>query len=157
MNVIMKRIKSIGIWAIVVFVFLLLGAGIYFINTPEYTLIKIKNSVKESGIEGLDPYLTENAKKTINDILKISENKLIQITIGMFNKGNNVSVLKSKAKEIQWKLKDILKSKNSAIVVLSFNYKEYISGTFEIGMVRENGSWKVDNIELPKFDEINLK
>lgn len=153
----MKRVKFISILVTVLAVCLIVGVGLYFLNTPEYTLIKIKNSVKESGIEGLDPYLTENAKKTINDVLKISENKLVQITIGMFNKDDNISVLKSKAKEIQWKLKDILKSKNTAIVVLSFNYKEHISGTFEIGMVREKGSWKVDNIEFPKFDEINLK
>ena len=50
---------------------------------------------------------------------------------------------------------DVLKSKENATVILSFNYEDKLIGTIEISMIREEGEWKIDSIEFPEFTEIN--
>ena len=50
---------------------------------------------------------------------------------------------------------DILKSKENAAVILSFNYEDKLIGTIEISMIRDEEKWKIDSIEFPEFTEVN--
>ncbi len=40
-------------------------------------------------------------------------------------------------------------------MILTFNYEDKLIGKIEISMIRENGEWKIDNIEYPQFTEVN--
>lgn len=131
------------------------GIGIYIINTPEYALKAMIDDVDTSGMDGLEPHLTGNAKETLDTVSSLTENKLFNTIMGFVNQNDYVSVLKSEIQEIQWGVKDVLKSKENATVILSFNYENKLIGTIEISMTKEDAEWKIDGIEFPEFAEIN--
>lgn len=131
------------------------GLSLYIVNTPEYALKSIIEDVNNSGIEGLNPHLTGRAKETLDTVSSVTESDLFSTIVGFVNQNNDTSVLKSEIQEIQWEVDDVLKSKENAAVILSFNYKDKLIGTIEISLIREEGEWKIDSIEFPEFDEIN--
>ena len=49
--------------------------------------------------------------------------------MGIINQNDYIGVLKSEIQEIQWEVDDVLKSKENAAVVLSFNYEDKLIGT----------------------------
>ncbi|MGN8945251.1 hypothetical protein ACTNEF_09140 [Bariatricus sp. HCP28S3_E4] len=151
----MKKVRWIIISIVVLIVISITCAGIYFVNTPDYALMKIMKDVKESGMEGLSAHLTSNAQETLDTVSGITDNKLFTMVMGLLNENDYADVLKSKLQETEWEIEDILKSSDKATVILSFNYDERLIGTIEGSMIKENGSWKIDGLKFPKFDEIN--
>ena len=131
------------------------GIGMYIVNTPEYKLKTMINDVNTSGMEGLEPHLTGNAKEVLNTVSSITSGNLFNTIMGFINQDDYVSVLKSEIQEVQWEIKNVLKSNENAAVILSFNYEDKLIGTIEISMIREDGDWKIDGIEFPEFEEIN--
>lgn len=131
------------------------GIGMYIVNTPEYKLKTMINDVNTSGMEGLEPHLTGNAKEVLNTVSSITSGNLFNTIMGFINQNDYVSVLKSEIQEVQWEIKNVLKSNENAAVILSFNYEDKLIGTIEISMIREDGDWKIDGIEFPEFEEIN--
>ena len=129
--------------------------GIYLVRTPEYALLKISKDVKDSGVDGLRPHLTQGARETLDTITSIAENKLVGALMGMIGDGGYVSVLKTELQQIQWGLNDIIKGDDKAEVILDFNYDERLVGTIAITMIRESEGWKISGLELPKFDRID--
>ena len=140
---------------IAVFAIIITCVGFYFVQTPEYALMKMYKDIKESGIDGLRPHLTEEAQETFDTVSAITDNKLVSSIIGLFDKNDYVSILKSEIKTVQWDVEDILKSSNNAAVILAFNYDDRLIGTIEVSVVRSEDGWKIDGLELPKFDKID--
>ena len=141
-------------------VILLLGVissvlGMYIVNTPEYALKTIMDDVNTSGMEGLEPHLTGEAKETIDAVSYITDSNIFNTIMGFIKQDDYVGVLKSEIQEIQWGVDDLLKSKESAAVILSFNYEDKLIGTIEISMIRDERKWKIDSIEFPEFTEVN--
>ncbi len=131
------------------------GFGFYIVSTPEYALKSIIEDVNDSGMEGLTPHLTGKAKETLDAISSVTESGLFNTIIGFINQNDYIGVLKSEIQEIQWEIDDVLKSKENAAVILSFNYEDKLIGTIEISMIRVDGEWKIDGIKFPKFTEVN--
>lgn len=131
------------------------GFGFYIVNTPEYALKSIIEDVNDSGMEGLNPHLTGKAKETLDMVASVTESDLFSKIMGFINQNDYIGVLKSEIQEIQWGVDDVLKSKENAAVILSFNYEDKLIGTIEISMIKEEGQWKIDGIEFPKFTEVN--
>lgn len=131
------------------------GFGLYIVNTPEYALKTIIEDINTSGIEGLEPHLTGKARKTLDTVSSVTESALFNTITGLINQDNYIGVLKSEIQEIQWEVADILKGKENAAVILSFNYENKLIGTIEISMIREKSGWKIDDIEFPEFTEIH--
>lgn len=131
------------------------GFGLYIVNTPEYALKSIIEDVNDSGMEGLNPHLTGKAKETLDMVASVTESDLFSKIVGFINQNDYIGVLKSEIQEIQWGVDDVLKSKENAAVILSFNYEDKLIGTIEISMIKEEGQWKIDGIEFPKFTEVN--
>lgn len=138
-----------------VFAIIITCIGFYFIQTPEYALMKICKDIKASGIDGLRPHLTEDAQKAVDTVSAITDNKLVSSIIGLFDKNDYISILKSEIQAVQWDVKDIMKSSDNAAVILAFNYDNRLIGTIEISMVHSTDGWKIDGLELPKLEEIN--
>ena len=126
--------------------------GIYFINTPEYALMKIVEDVDESGIDGLRPHLTNDAEEMVDTLSAIAENKLVSSIIEVFGKGDYADTLKSK---VQWNIEDVMKGHNNAAVILAFNYENRLTGTIQLSMIRDDSGWKIDGFQFPEFDKIN--
>ena len=129
--------------------------GMYIVNTPEYALKTMIDDVNTSGMAGLEPHLTGNAKETLDTVSSITSSDLFNTLMGFINQNDYVSVLKSEIQEVQWKVDDILKSNENAAVILSFNYEDKLIGTIEISMIRDVGEWKIDGIEFPEFTEVS--
>ena len=129
--------------------------GLYFIQTPEYALMEITKDIKESGIEGLRPHLTKEAQERFDAVSAITENKLVNSILGLFDKNDYTSILKSEIQNVQWDVEDIMKSSDNATVILAFDYDNRLIGTIDISMVHTEDGWKIDGLALPKFDKIN--
>ena len=152
----MKKVLYIVIPILVI----VLSVGIYFgisiINSPEYALMQIANDVEESGVDGLMPHLTEKAQETVSAITSITENKMVDSILAFLGKDDYTSILKSNLKDVEWSLDDVLEGTDRADVVLGFNYNEKLTGTIEINMIKEDGNWKINGINYPMFDKIDL-
>lgn len=131
------------------------GLGMYIVNTPEYALKTMIDDVNTSGMEGLEPHLTGKAKETIDAVSYVTDSNIFNTIMRFIDQNDYVGVLKSEIQEIQWEVDDILKSKENAAVILSFNYEDKLIGTIEISMIRDEGKWKIDSIEFPEFTEVN--
>ncbi len=151
----MKKTILIIVSIVALIAAILIGVGVYIVNTPEYALAEMLGDVNDSGMEGLYPHLTDKARETVDAISSVTENSILNSIIGYISQSEYISVLKSEMQEIQWNVNDILKSKENALVILSFNYKDKLVGTIELSMIREAGAWKIDGVKLPKFDKIS--
>ena len=151
----MKKALFITISIVALIAATIIGMGIYVTNTPEYALKKMIDDVNASGMDGLYPHLTGEARSTVDDVSSVTENNIFNTIVGFIGRSEYAGVLKSEIQEIKWEVDDVLKSKENAAVVLSFNYEDKLIGTIEISMIREEGEWKVDSIEFPEFVEVN--
>ena len=151
----MKKAFLITISIVALIAITIIGMGVYVTNTPEYALKEMVDDVNASGMDGLYPHLTGEARATIDAVSSVTENSFFNTIVGFISQSEYVGVLKSEIQEIQWEVDDVLKSKENAAVVLSFNQEDKLIGTIEISMIREEGEWKIDGLEFPEFDKIN--
>ena len=118
--------------------------------SPEYALNEAYADVKEEGMNGLKKHLTANALKTIENVESIAN-------LGTLVMGSNpTTLLLSKMSDFEYTVKDILKGSESARCVLEFYYKDTVSGTIEIKMIKEEKEWKIDSLGNPHFDKFEL-
>lgn len=151
----MKKAFLVTISIVALIAVTIIGMGVYVTNTPEYALKEMIDDVNASGMDGLYPHLTGEARATIDAVSSVTGNSIFNTIVGFISQSEYVSVLKSEIQEIQWEVDDVLKSKDNTSVILSFNYDDKLVGTIELSMVREDGEWKIDGLEFPKFDKIN--
>lgn len=151
----MKKAFLVTISIVALIAVTIIGMGVYVSNTPEYALKEMIDDVNASGMDGLYPHLTGEARATIDAVSSVTGNSIFNTIVGFISQSEYVSVLKSEIQEIQWEVDDVLKSKDNASVILSFNYDDKLVGTIELSMVREDGEWKIDGLEFPEFDKIN--
>ncbi len=142
-----------------------MALGIMKRISPEYVL---KNAIEDMGVSGLDglkPYLSSNALKTIESVLKIS-NGVDMFTggLGVFisksgsgnASGASIRFLLDKLSELNWVIIDVLKGSDSAKGVLAFTYQDKVDGTVEVTLIREDKEWRIDTLNMPKFTKYEL-
>ena len=152
----MKKAVLITTSIVALIAIIIACVGVYIVNTPEYALKKMIDDVNDSGIDGLYPYLTEDARETVDAVTSIAENDIFSFIMNITGKGNYANVLKSKIQETQWGVKDVLRGKDNATVILSFDYDDKLVGTIKLYMCKEDGSWKIDKLSFPEFDKIDF-
>lgn len=123
-----------------------------FTQSPEYALMNIFRDMSESGAEGLRPHLTADAQTTLDNINAFAENKIVNAIAGLLDMKDDIAVLMEKLQQTKWDVVDIMKGENNAVAILSFEYDEDLSGTMEISMTKEEKTWKIDDIQLPKLN-----
>lgn len=130
--------------------------------SPEYVLGKAFMDIKKSGLDGLKPYLTEEAKKKVELIssgmtLVSSVGKLFGGSTDSKDESNKaVSFLMEKLSECEFGYKDLLKGSDSAKAVISFKYEDIMEGTVDISMIKQDKEWKIDSLSMPHFDKLSL-
>lgn len=154
----MKKFKVRYI--IIALLIVLIGAGaivgVSVFRSPEYALLQISKDIKESGMDGLTPHLTGDAKAAVDSITAIAENNVVGAIISLFGGEDSTDSLMSNLKEIDWSLDDVLKGKDKADVRVGFNYKDEFAGTIDINMIREDGEWKISGVGNPSFDKVEF-
>ena len=151
----MKKALLIILSIVLILALIVVGVGYYIVNTPQYALKQMMDDIKLSGMEGLRPHLTDEAGKTMDAI--VSGSGLVGGLISLINGGEYITVLKDEIQKVKWELVDMMKGKNGAEAVLGFNYEDKLVGTIEISMIRQDGQWKIDGLEMPEFDKIDFE
>jgi hypothetical protein len=144
---------------------MIMALGIMKRISPEYVL---KNAIEDMGLCGLDglkPYLTSNALKTIDSVLKFSNSVdlftgglgVLMAQSGSGNaSGASTRFLLDKLSELDCVIMDVLKGSDSAKGVLGFTYGDKIDGTVEVTLIREDKEWRIDTLNTPKFTKFEL-
>lgn len=125
------------------------------LNSPEYALKQIIADVKESGEKGLKPHLTGEVEEVFDYITGISDNIILKSVISTLGVDEYTDMLKSELSEIDWSMGDVLKNNDKANIYLEFDYKDKLTGTVILTMIREDNSWKICKVEFPSFDKID--
>src|SRR5699024_5363190 len=106
-----------------------------------------------SGLDGLLPHLTGDARKILDTANSVAANPLTLSLVGILGGEELVQFLRSELQKVQWELVDLLKGSDHAQVIIGFDYEDLLSGSVQISMVREDGTWKIDGLELPTFEK----
>ena len=121
--------------------------------SPEYVVDHAIIDMRASGLDGLKPYLTENAEKNVSTIVTVSGG------VSLLTGSDKVSVLFSRLSEFDWTVVEILKGSESAKAVLGFsigNGTEEIEGTLQLTLIKEEKEWRIDGLKNPHFDKLNF-
>ena len=144
---------------------MIMALGIMKRISPEYVLKNAIEDMKLSGLDGLKPYLTSNALKSIDTVLKFSNGVdlftgglgVLMSQSGSGNiSGASVRFLLDKLSELDWVIMDVLKGSDSAKGVVGFTYEDKVDGTVEVTMIREDKEWRIDTLNMPKFTKLEL-
>ena len=121
--------------------------------SPEYVVEHAITDMKTSGLEGLKPYLTDNAEKNVETILSISSG------VSLLTGSNKVSVFFNRLSDFEWTVVDILKGSDSAKAVLGFAFRsstEEIEGTLQLTLIKEEKEWRIDGVDTPEYKKFTV-
>ena len=121
--------------------------------SPEYVVEHAVMDMRTAGLDGLKPYLTENAEKKVDTIRSVSSG------MDLLTGGSKVSVLFDRLSECDWTVVEILKGSESARAIMRFsisNGTDEIEGTIQLTMIKEEKEWKIDGVDLPKFEKFTV-
>ena len=139
-----------------------MALGILKKVSPEYVLGKAFMDIKKSGLDGLKPYLTEEAKKKVEVVqggmsLINTVGKLVGSSDDSKEDSNKaVNFLMEKMSEFDFGYKNMIKDSDTAKAVIEFEYPEVMEGTVDIHMIKQDKEWKIDNLSMPHFDKFSL-
>ena len=124
--------------------------------SPEYALNNAFDDMRELGLDGLKKHLTAKALKTVEGFENLSANPGVSLLTNAFMGGNAVSVFLEKLSDCEWTIKDVMKGSDTSKAIVGFNYEDKMVGTIEMAMIKEEKIWKIDNLDMPKFDKFTL-
>ena len=121
--------------------------------SPEYVVEHAIADMHTAGLEGLKPYLTDNAEKNVNTIISVSSG--VSLLMG----SNQVAYLFERLADCDWTVVEILKGSESAKAILGFairNGADEIEGTLQLTLIKEDKEWKIDGVDMPKFTKYSV-
>ena len=122
--------------------------------SPEYALNNTFEDMNKSGIDGLKKHLTANAIKNLESIQSVSDG--VAFITSAFMGKNAVSFLLDKLSECEWTIRDVMKGSETSKAIVGFNYQDSMTGTIELKMIKEDKLWKIDGLEMPKFEKFEV-
>lgn len=124
--------------------------------SPEYALNNAFDDMRQSGLDGLKKHLTAKALKTVEGFENLSSNPGISLLTSALMGGDAVTVLQGKLSECDWTIKDVMKGSETSKAIVGFNYVDKMVGTIEMAMIKEEKIWKIDDLNMPKFEKFTL-
>ena len=124
--------------------------------SPEYALNNAFSDMRESGLDGLKKHLTAKALKTVEGFETLSSNPGVSLLTNALMGGDAVSIFLEKLSECEWAIKDVMKGEETSKAIVGFNYEDKMVGTMEMAMIKEDKIWKIDDLDIPKFDKFTL-
>ncbi len=121
--------------------------------SPEYVVEHAIADIHTAGVEGLKPYLTDNAEKKVDTFISVSSG------VSLLTGTNQVSYLLERLADCDWTVVEILKGSESAKAVLGFtlgNGTDEIEGTLQLTLIKEEKEWRIDGVEMPKFTKFSV-
>ena len=133
---------SVSIFAVITAVAVI--GLIFFLNTPEYALLKIMNAYEKGGIEGLEPYVTGDAADTVEALEDLEEDDIIKLLINQIEQDTPDEAERT----YSWETGTVLKGKDKASVSIDFKCGS-IEDSIEIILTRKSNGWKISSVKLP--------
>lgn len=132
------------------------GTGYWLIKkgSPEYALKETIDDIHEKGADGLKEHVTDSLKGKIELIQMISDNPLVSYVLDQLSDEQAVEVLLAGIQEIDWKVDDVMRSQKQAEVIMRFSWKDKMTGTIPIKMIRDSGTWKISGIGIPNIESV---
>ena len=124
--------------------------------SPEFALNNAFSDMRESGLDGLKKHLTAKALKTVEGFETLSLNPGVSLLTNALMGGDAVSVFRAKLSECDWTIKDVMKGTETSKAIVGFNYVDKMVGTIEMAMIKEDKLWKIDDLNMPKFEKFTL-
>ena len=133
--------------------------------SPEYVLGKAFMDIKKKGLDGLRPYLTEEANKMVDVIKAVADGMDLLSTVGKLVGGTTdlkeeskkaISFLMDKMSVFDFDYKNMVKDGDTAKAVIAFKYEDVMEGTMDICMIKQDKEWKINNLGMPHFDKLAL-
>lgn len=121
--------------------------------SPEYVVEHAIEDMRTSGLEGLKPYLTDNAEKNVETIISISNG------VGLLTGGYRVTVFFDRLADCEWTVEEILKGSESAKAILGFSLRsgeDEIEGTLQLTLIKEDKEWRIDGVDMPQFAKFTV-
>ena len=151
----MKRVWIIISIILAVILIGLICFQIYFINSPTYGLMQIRDDVKASGLDGLRPHLMGDALETYENILAIKENKVLGLLALILSQTEYVRDIATNLDSVKFDLKKLDRDGDHAAVTLHFQYEDRLEGTVDLTMVKTDDGWKVNDLAWPNFTKVS--
>ncbi len=124
--------------------------------SPEFALSNTFDDMKDSGLDGLKKHLTSNALRTVERIEALSEMPEVSMITTAVIGGSATGILLEKLNECDWIIKDVMKGTDTSKAIVGFNYQDKMVGTIELTLIKEESTWKIDHLGMPKFDKLTL-
>ena len=121
--------------------------------SPEYVIEHAITDMRTAGLEGLKPYLTDNAEKSVQKIITVSGG------VSLLTGGYDVSILFNRLSDCEWTVNEILKGSESAKAILGFviaSGADEIEGTLQLTLIKEEKEWRIDGVDMPKFTKYSV-
>ena len=125
--------------------------------SPEYALNNAFADMRTSGLDGLKKHLTANALKVVTGFESLNGNPGVSLFTSALLGGDALSLLLGRLSECDWTIKEMMKGKETSKAIVGFDYHDTMVGTIEMTMIKEDSIWKIDGLEMPKFEKINLQ
>ena len=151
----MKRVWIIVSIILAVLLIGLICFQIYFINSPLYALMQIRDDVQESGLDGLRPHLMGDALETYEYIIAIKDNKVLGLLALILTQTDYVKDMSTNLDSVEFGLEEMDREGDHATVTLWFNYEDRLKGTVDLAMVKTDDGWKVNDLEWPNFTKVS--
>ena len=92
----------------------------------------------------------------MNSMESLSDLPGVSLLTNSLMGGNAVKIFLEKLSECNWTVKEVMKGSDSSRAILGFNYEDKMTGTIELTLIKEDKVWKIDGLELPKFEKLEL-
>ena len=121
--------------------------------SPEYVVEHAIEDMRTSGLEGLKPYLTDNAERNVETFISVSNG------VSLLTGGYKVSVFFDRLADCEWTVDEILKGSESAKAILGFALRspeDEIEGTLQLTLIKEDKEWRIDGVDTPRFTKYTV-
>ena len=151
-----KRILAIAA-AVVVLAAGAAGFSAYrVLSAPEYALASIAADMKKSGLDGLEPHLTGDARTAWELAGVIGGAPIVEPLLSALGE-HYADDIRDGLSQIEWELGEVLKGRDRAELTLNFRLPDRVSGSIPLTMVRMDGEWLISEVGLPDLEEIHLQ
>ena len=125
----------------------------YYFFTPKRVIEMAVKDVKKDGLEGLQPYLTDDMKGKLDDLIWVKNLPLSQLILNKADDLGVTDVVVHQIEKVDWKVDDVRVGLKAAEIELVYQYGKY-TGRADLTMQFEKGVWKIAAIDIPLIDSV---
>lgn len=131
----------------------LLGAvllTICFLHSPTYALKQTAKAIQVSGMAGLQSHLTNDAAETLDLVAALEEQFGLESKLLALLSEEQINQFLS---DMHWTLEAVDRTTDGANAVVSFDLGDILAGELSLSMVREDGTWKIQDVSLTNLSK----